>query len=212
MDRFRNPLAGVFLYYWLFKRFELKRRTRDEKRAIYRKFLQIVDGNIGTVHDYQTIVKLKLDNSSDLTQLRKFFMQIITLTSVYASRAATNILKDSVSLFVDDPERKIIPLKDLAELKSRLILELGHSLILQAELVETCVNELEELELPDSLGDELDKVLELYDERTSNIGYDIMAEYLGIPSETEDKALWTKEWNDALEHLREEVKKDLESL
>src|SRR5437879_1058448 len=117
------PLVAVILGYWLFRRFELRRSTREERKRVYRKFLRIIERTIQSIHDVQALAKLNSSNASDPKAATAFYTEVGTIPSILESRHATNIVQESISL-KPQVDSKQISREDVLEMtKGKLVFQ-----------------------------------------------------------------------------------------
>jgi len=147
------PLVGVILYYWLFRRFELRRNKHQEKKAAYKRFLRVVPTTVVALVDYQSLIKIKDPEPSDPNAAATFYTQLTALQSVLKSRRAINIVQDSISTkpLVDSKEMTREDVLNMV--RGKLILEVGHIVVSGMDDVDQCVEDLEAFALPESVED-----------------------------------------------------------
>src|SRR5713101_2448783 len=91
------PIGGVILYYWLFRRFELRRAKHQEKKAAYKRFLRVIPRTVEVLVDYVSLMKMKPPNPGDPQAATAFFTQVTTMQSILKSRRAIDIVQAECS-------------------------------------------------------------------------------------------------------------------
>src|SRR5437016_5124674 len=172
------PLVGVILYYWLFRRFELRRNKHQEKKAAYKRFIRVVPTTVVALVDYQSLIKIKYPEPSDPNAATTFYTQLTALQSVLKSRRAINIVQDSISTkpLVDSKEMTREDVLNMV--RGKLILEVGHIVVSGMDDVDQCVEDLEAFDLPESVEDAIQDVMQLYGERAAKTYANLIGEAL----------------------------------
>jgi len=205
------PIAGVILYYWLFRRFESSRSKNAEKKFAYSRFLRVVPKTVEALIDYQSLIKVKQPDPNDPKAATAFFTQVTSMESLLKSRRATDIIMSSLDSKQDVDEKKLTRETVLETTRAKLLLEMGHIVISRMDEVDKCVEDLEAFDLPDPVADTLDRVIRLYGERATKIYANMIGEALGVGT-ADDTASWIRDWNNALEELKNEITEDLRSM
>jgi len=205
------PLAGVILYYWLFRRFELRRAKHQRKRAAYKQFLRAIPTTVEGLVDYQYLSRIKQPDPADPNAATTFYTQVTTLTSVLKSKRAIDIVKDSMSAKPLVDGKQLTREQVLDMVRAGLLLEIGHIVISGIDQVDRCVEDIEEFDLPESVDDALGEVMQLYGERAAKMYAALIGEAFGMPT-GDDTMSWMRDWDKALENLKSEIEADLESM
>ncbi len=206
------PIVGVILYYMLFRRFELRRAKHQEKATAYRRFLRVIPTTVNALVDYLSLMKLKPADPSDPNAATAFFTQVTSMQSILRSRRSIDIVQESISTKPQVDSKQISREQVLDMARGKLLLEVGHMVMSGMDEVDQCVEELETFDLPEFVSDALDDVMQLYGERAAKIYANLIGEALGATISYDDLMSWMREWNKALEALKDEIQEDLGSM
>jgi hypothetical protein len=205
------PLAGVILYYWLFRQFELRKNRHQEKKIAYKRFLRVIPATVEALVDYESLLKMKDPIPSDPQVATAFFAQVASMQSILKSRRAIDILQDATSA-KPQVDAQVSREQFLNETRGKLMLELGHVLVTRMDQTDECLEDLTVFDLPESLEVALDNLVQLYGERATNTYANLIGEALGKSSDVGDIPSWLRDWNKALEELKAEIDEDLDSM
>src|SRR2546427_6884661 len=153
------PLAGVILYYWLFRRFELRKSTHGEKKILKNRFLKVIPATVEVLVDYQSLLEMKEPNPSDPQVANAFFAQVASMESILKSRRAIDILQEATSAKPQDAQ--ISREQFLNETRLKLVMELGHLLVTRMDQSDECLEDITVFDLPESLEIALDNLMNL---------------------------------------------------
>jgi hypothetical protein len=206
------PLAGVILYYWLFRRFELRRTKHQEKRVAYKQFLRVIPKTVETLVDYQSLMKVKQPDPADPNAATAFFTQVTSMQSILKSRRAIDIVHESITAKPQVDSKQLTREQVLDMTRAKLLLEVGHMVISGMDEVDRCVEELWAFDLPEFVSDALNEVMKLYGERAAKIYANMIGEAFGTVTSYDDTASWMRDWSKALEDLKGEIEEDLGSM
>lgn len=202
------PIAGVILYYWLFRRFELRKSRHREKKIAYKRFLRVIPATVEALVDYQSLLTMKDPAPSDPQVATAFFAQIASMESILKSRRAIDILQEATTT-KPQVDAQVSREQFLNETRGKLMLELGHMLATRMDQVDQCFENITAFDLPESLEDALDNLMSLYGERAANNYANLIGEAFGKSANTGDIASWLRDWNKALDELKAEIEDDL---
>lgn len=208
------PIIAVFIAAWFLRGLEARKIIRREKARVYTRFLWALDDVTDAVNDYQTVLSLKT-KPNDPQDVFSSLQTISSLTSVLRDSDGASAIATSLTqlLKVDGTDKEKVNAA-FAEIYlstiARLITMLGHVLTRASIWFSRYGEEIENFEITESLGEQLEKVTDLFLERRDIFVNSLLQQLTGAKDVgLGEVGVWTKTWNEAVEKLREELREDL---
>lgn len=208
------PIFLVYLAYRLGRRWEIRKRTFEDKKRVYTRLEVAIAKMAQVLTDYRTLQLMKPKKDADLKDMQLLYVNLWSLQSVWLYEGCADVVRDFV-----ESERAtkatVANAKEVLEwLKMRLGVELGHYLMVRMDIMRRYNQEMQRFQLTQPIQDALAKVFTLMGQFGQNMAASGLLEIMDYSAfdKGDDVGIWIKQIQDALSQLSKALNADLQVL
>ncbi len=199
--------------YYFLKRADHQRHVLEDKKRVYSELQWAVRKTAQSFYDLRALQLLKAPKSADSSGLQGLFVKLSYLSSIWLADGAVDFFRDLMDM---DEESKTsdspAKLRKAFEIiKERMLLELQHHSVKQADNLGRYTQEIQRIKLSKPIQDSLNRVFELFTQMSKNTGASGLLALSGLSSldTGEEMPTWLKDMQDAISKLTTALNDDL---